>query len=102
MHCWSIHWIIGCIVVCVRERGRAGVKPYLAVGYNKYIFSAMLQRRRCIQEILKQEINMIAPVVTGTSELHDAWEFNQVERGVGNEKGLSEAVHSLDSAGVCC
>lgn len=24
---------------------------------------------------------MIAPVVTGTSELHDAWEFNQVERG---------------------
>lgn len=33
------------------------------------------------KEMLKQEINMIAPVVTGTLELHDAWGFNQVERG---------------------
>lgn len=45
---------------------------------------------------------MIAPVVAGTSELHDAWEFNQVERGRAMRKTYLEAGHSLDSAGVCC
>lgn len=51
------------------------------------------------KEMLKQEINTITPAVTGTSELHDAWGFNQVKRGWAMRKTVLKQSSLLTAQG---